>query len=545
MRGRSVARSLLIPWHEIELASALVTPALQTPLPPAQRPNAGSPARPDQSRSPGRTGEPFTLPEPPSRPVAADRPAHARPEHPGRGRALGHERREPTEGADRARVVRQDDIQRDPARLEEAAGKPPADDRIPADASPDDIAKALGNVAIGIEATDCAACAPEAASASDGAGAAEPVDADGNPESQNAADGAPPIVDASATAPVPPAPASLAQPTLPTTDARADSDVVAEAGDPAATAAPAKPEAAVGAPVAEADTEIHQMPPGLDAATGKATPPGEVISAAAKALMGKPEEASSGSDRAGELKAAIEAARQGEPAPRETGQRETAKAGADQATMTPPEADGQRPADKTGQPQADITQVAQASQALAAKDGLGAESAPRLDGLPAQAARSEAAPPPPELPLPPNARPLAPSAVPVEIGLRALQGLKEFQIRLDPAELGRVDVRLEIGDDKSVTARVVVDRVETLHLLQREARTLERAFEQAGLKSSDAGIDISLRDPGLQGRDGRRGDAEDERGTNGRGASAMQRLPEAPVISVRRLLHAGALDLSI
>lgn len=88
--------------------------------------------------------------------------------------------------------------------------------------------------------------------------------------------------------------------------------------------------------------------------------------------------------------------------------------------------------------------------------------------------------------------------VPIEIGLKALSGLNSFEIRLDPAELGRVDVKLDISDTGEVTAKLVVDRVETLHLLQRDARTLERAFEQAGLKPSDAGVDISLRDQGTQ-----------------------------------------------
>jgi flagellar hook-length control protein FliK len=143
------------------------------------------------------------------------------------------------------------------------------------------------------------------------------------------------------------------------------------------------------------------------------------------------------------------------------------------------------------------------------------------------------------------ARPLPPSAVPVEIGLRALQGLKEFQIRLDPAELGRVDVKLEIGDDKSVNARVVVERVETLHLLQREAKTLERAFEQAGLKAGDAGIDISLRDPGQQGRQGQAFEAEDFLGEAGRARGADAARIEAAIVPIRRTLHRGALDLSI
>lgn len=84
--------------------------------------------------------------------------------------------------------------------------------------------------------------------------------------------------------------------------------------------------------------------------------------------------------------------------------------------------------------------------------------------------------------------------VPVEIGAQALAGNKRFDIRLDPAELGRIDVRLEISDKGEVSAKLTVDRVETLHMLQRDARTLERAFEQAGLKPSDGGIDMSLRD---------------------------------------------------
>ena len=142
------------------------------------------------------------------------------------------------------------------------------------------------------------------------------------------------------------------------------------------------------------------------------------------------------------------------------------------------------------------------------------------------------------------AKAIPPSAVPVEIGLKALQGAREFQIRLDPAELGRVDVRLEIRDDKSVSARVVVDRVETLHLLQRDAKTLERAFEQAGLKASDSGIDITLRDPGQQSNQQRSETfADDMDGRQRRPAPAAAVVP--PDILVRRSLHVGALDRSI
>lgn len=94
----------------------------------------------------------------------------------------------------------------------------------------------------------------------------------------------------------------------------------------------------------------------------------------------------------------------------------------------------------------------------------------------------------------PMAPPVPLGAVAIEIGVRALAGARRFDIRLDPPELGRVDVRLDLGDDGSVKAHLTVDKVETLALLQRDARTLERAFEQAGLKPADGGVDLSLRD---------------------------------------------------
>jgi flagellar hook-length control protein FliK len=138
--------------------------------------------------------------------------------------------------------------------------------------------------------------------------------------------------------------------------------------------------------------------------------------------------------------------------------------------------------------------------------------------------------------------------VPIEIGLQALAGSKRFDIRLDPAELGRVDVNLEISDKGEVTARLVVDRVETLHMLQRDARTLERAFEQAGLKPSDAGVEITLRDPSDQS--GFRQNRQDE------DAPRRSRQPtetdggddiavSAQATPVRRLLRLGGVDLSV
>jgi flagellar hook-length control protein FliK len=87
-------------------------------------------------------------------------------------------------------------------------------------------------------------------------------------------------------------------------------------------------------------------------------------------------------------------------------------------------------------------------------------------------------------------------ALPIEIGMSVLKGLKQFTIRLDPAELGKVEVKLSMDDEGQVQAKLTVDRVDTLYLLQRDARTLERAFDQAGLKTSPDSLDFSLRNPG-------------------------------------------------
>lgn len=138
--------------------------------------------------------------------------------------------------------------------------------------------------------------------------------------------------------------------------------------------------------------------------------------------------------------------------------------------------------------------------------------------------------------------------VPIEIGMRAMSGSRQFDIRLDPDELGRVDVNLSISDKGEVSARLVVDRVETLHLLQRDARTLERAFEQAGLKPSDGGVDISLRDPSDQSAF-RQNRQHDEAPQRPRVPQGNERTDEAALSTdpapQRRLVRLGGVDLSI
>jgi flagellar hook-length control protein FliK len=99
----------------------------------------------------------------------------------------------------------------------------------------------------------------------------------------------------------------------------------------------------------------------------------------------------------------------------------------------------------------------------------------------------------------PVAVPLAGLAV--EIVAQTHAGKQRFEIRLDPPELGRIDVRLDVDRHGHVTSRLVVERAETLDLLKRDAAELQRALQQAGLKTPDNALQFSLRQQTLAHHD--------------------------------------------
>jgi flagellar hook-length control protein FliK len=120
--------------------------------------------------------------------------------------------------------------------------------------------------------------------------------------------------------------------------------------------------------------------------------------------------------------------------------------------------------------------------------------------MPSAAAHSTASSAAPNAPtLPPTPQPVAVplSGVAIEIAGKALAGKNRFEIRLDPPELGRIEVRLDVDRDGNVTSRLTVDRQDTLDLLRRDAAGLERALQDAGLKTANNGLQFSLRDQSM------------------------------------------------
>lgn len=69
---------------------------------------------------------------------------------------------------------------------------------------------------------------------------------------------------------------------------------------------------------------------------------------------------------------------------------------------------------------------------------------------------------------------------------------QRYEIRLDPAELGRVDVRIEVGADKKVHAVLAAHDSAALSDLMRGQRALETSLRQAGIDVADGGIKFEL-----------------------------------------------------
>lgn len=93
-----------------------------------------------------------------------------------------------------------------------------------------------------------------------------------------------------------------------------------------------------------------------------------------------------------------------------------------------------------------------------------------------------------------------------EIARQSAAGLSKFQIRMDPPEMGKIDVRLNMDGAGNVHARLTVERAETLDLLQRDARTLEKALQQAGLEGRSTNLEFSMRQNPFAGQNGQSGD---------------------------------------
>ncbi|MFL2918176.1 MAG: flagellar hook-length control protein FliK [Thalassobaculaceae bacterium] len=88
--------------------------------------------------------------------------------------------------------------------------------------------------------------------------------------------------------------------------------------------------------------------------------------------------------------------------------------------------------------------------------------------------------------------PAATNQVSVQLSKAIQNGDNKIKIQLRPQELGRVEVKLEIANDGRAKAMIIAERSETLDILQRDVRVLERALQDAGLKTDQNSLSFDL-----------------------------------------------------
>ena len=105
----------------------------------------------------------------------------------------------------------------------------------------------------------------------------------------------------------------------------------------------------------------------------------------------------------------------------------------------------------------------------------------------------------------PHTPPAPMEQVSVQIQRAVLSGSDKINIKLHPAHLGRVEVRLNIAADGQLSAIIMAEKPETLELLQRDIKGLEKALQQAGLDTNSNSFNFGLKQNSAQKGDLDRG----------------------------------------
>jgi|GEM_PF-3655745 len=134
-------------------------------------------------------------------------------------------------------------------------------------------------------------------------------------------------------------------------------------------------------------------------------------------------------------------------------------------------------------------------------------------------------------------------SVAIQIAAKAQNGAQQFEIRLNPPELGRVDVRLEFTKEGQVTTHLIVERPETLDLLSKDARQLEKALGDAGVNIENEGLTFSLQDQQSQGSNPQ--DQNDQFSNNNQFENEDTSTPMEPETIYRQLTATSGLDMSV
>lgn len=86
----------------------------------------------------------------------------------------------------------------------------------------------------------------------------------------------------------------------------------------------------------------------------------------------------------------------------------------------------------------------------------------------------------------------------VQIASQSKDGTDTIKVQLKPTELGSIEIKLDVAKDGTVTTVVTADNKDTLDLLKKDQSSLQKALNDAGLKSDLGSMTFNLREGNQQ-----------------------------------------------
>jgi flagellar hook-length control protein FliK len=129
-----------------------------------------------------------------------------------------------------------------------------------------------------------------------------------------------------------------------------------------------------------------------------------------------------------------------------------------------------------------------------------------------------------------------------QIARASVQGVERLSVQLHPADLGSVEIHVDVARDGQVSAHITAESAETLELLQRDVRMLERGLGESGVRLESGGLSFSLRQEQQPGQGFNPG--ADQRGGQPGGRSPAPAAETAADAQPARRLSQHLLDIS-
>ncbi|MBV1889252.1 MAG: flagellar hook-length control protein FliK, partial [Proteobacteria bacterium] len=128
-----------------------------------------------------------------------------------------------------------------------------------------------------------------------------------------------------------------------------------------------------------------------------------------------------------------------------------------------------------------------------------------------------------------------------QITTAAKDGANQIKVQLHPADLGRVDIKLEMGHDGRIMAVITADNADSLDLLQQDSKQLEKALQDAGFDTGSDSLSFSLNQGDEQ--DGQENGSGD--GTTVANAESDDDLNIDPALTANTNSGASGLDIQV